>query len=211
MASALEEAACGPLADALAKETKTARRVTGGKDTKSPAEVGLKAANYFDAFDALRLLHTAASPGLSAAISTDLARGYAHLDLLTGHLKLPLSKVCKARSLLYAHRAVALKSPTGRWVVAYACAICGLHARAFEQVKDAVGNPPTWARVVEPTCRFDHITLGKLAKDPAIGPVAGVLQFLAIRNVVAEMYPMGIGVEVLQADPDCHRVASGVI
>ncbi|VTU02542.1 secreted protein : Uncharacterized protein OS=Singulisphaera acidiphila (strain ATCC BAA-1392 / DSM 18658 / VKM B-2454 / MOB10) GN=Sinac_0893 PE=4 SV=1 [Gemmataceae bacterium] len=209
LATALEAAARGPLADALAKETNAARVPVRVSDAKTPVDVeaGLKAVNYFELFRAVRTLHAAVrSGGESPALLTDLARGYATLGLLTEHLSVVSHKSFTARGLLYANRAVARKAPAGPWAVAYASCLAGLHQQALDQAKAAGGTPPPWARVIEPACRFDHVALRALPGDE-VGPLAGVLRYLATQDKLARELSMSIGADVLRSDRDCFRVS----
>ncbi|VTU02471.1 secreted protein : Uncharacterized protein OS=Singulisphaera acidiphila (strain ATCC BAA-1392 / DSM 18658 / VKM B-2454 / MOB10) GN=Sinac_0893 PE=4 SV=1 [Gemmataceae bacterium] len=208
LATALEVAARGSLADALAKETNAARVPARVSDARAPAdvEVGLRAVNYFELLAAVRALHaTIRSGGESPLLLTDLARGYATLGLLTEHLDVASHKSFKARGLLYAYRAVARKAPAAPWALAYTLCLVGLHRQALDQAKSAGANPPPWARVVEPACRFDHVALKALPGDE-VGPIADVLRYTSASNDYTRVHPEGIGLELLQQHRDCLRV-----
>lgn len=212
LATALEAAARGPLAEALAKATGAARRAAPVAPVAPRAEVegALKSASYFDAFDAVRRLHAAGAGGVPATC-TDLARGYAHLALLTRHLNRPSDRTFKARALLYAHRAAARGAPAGAWAVAYVSAVSGAHARALVQAKAAEGaERPDWAKVVHPVCAFDSAALHALAKEPGVGAIGGVLAFVAADNFVVYGNQIQLGTEVAMGHPDCFLVTDRV-
>ena len=165
LAAGLEEAASGRLAEVLSAETKAASVPRRSSNTKCPPEVeaGLMSVNYFDLYAAVRRLHAAnRAEGETPLLLADLARGYALLGLLTEHLDIATHKAFKASSLLYSHRAIVRNAPTGRWVLAFASCLAGLHKQALDQAK-AAGDPmPAWARIIEPACRFDYMTLKAL-------------------------------------------------
>lgn len=145
---------------------------------------------------ALRELHDLARvKAESAAVSGALARGYAHLGVLTtGHWSVT-QKVFKARALLYAERMVAKDSadPSAHFHRAYARALAGFPLPALASLREAekLGQAarakdgkdpasPSWAPIIEALCHCDGARLDKASQGD--GPDASLATLLAYVN-----------------------------
>jgi tetratricopeptide (TPR) repeat protein len=209
IASVLETAARGPLADAMAKEIKAERMAP----MKSNAAVSAKtlakldAANFFELDAAVREIHAARRIGESPANTVALVRAYAILGLLTEHLDIVSHKSYKARALLYAQRGVAAGAAESKWALAYATCLAGMHATAEKLAGDAAVQPPKWAAVIRPTVEFDADALKKITDA---GAVAEVLRFAVVYNVFKTGPGTTLGIELIQRHSDCFRVADSL-
>lgn len=154
------------LGKASQKSFVEAFKKAGYKQSKSTGEAGPTNdfGNRFDfvsQFAALRVAHQKIrADGADAELIGNLVRAYANLGSLTDYHWNPLSKVMKARSLIYAERliSVAGKTPTTLAHRAYARALAGRHMTGLiaAQEASALEGPaaPAFLPVIEAYCTY---------------------------------------------------------
>ncbi|NLX55886.1 MAG: hypothetical protein GXY58_12290 [Planctomycetaceae bacterium] len=147
-------------------------------------------------FAAVRAAHEAiAAHGETPEWLGVLARGYAHLALLTNHYWNSTPEVYTARAWLYAQRLVTVSpsSDLALWHRAYAWALGGTLQHALEDLaelearqaataeaaaSDTPAAPPAWSKLIKPYCMCDRAALRQLATDDAAcRPWATLLRF----------------------------------
>ncbi len=146
--------------------------------------------NFVSAFAAVRAAHAAiAEKGESRAWLAVLARGYAHLSLMTEHHWKSDTEAFAARALLYAERMVAANP--NDWQAhaarAYVRAIVGLHGAAFNELKQVdelrkqqsdTSLKPVWLELVEPYCMFEREPVQAVGqRHPSLRQLAPRLSF----------------------------------
>jgi tetratricopeptide (TPR) repeat protein len=195
-------------------------RPAGAAGVPGEVEDLLAEMNFVSQYAALRRLHELArTGGESPRLTGALARGYAHLGVLTECHWSSAHKVFKARALLYAQRLAAAEpgSPWGLWHRAYATGLAGMHAaalkdlaRAAELAGKAGTQPPAWVGLVEALCRFDTAWLQRPPSDPRLAQLAALLRYLTVESPAAVRLSLATAEEVLKAAPDCGRVHDGI-
>jgi hypothetical protein len=217
--AAAERLTRGRLKDCLAAarfEPRPGRR----SDAPVPAEVEklLGQMRETSQFAAVRLLHREVrDKGESDALTAALARGYAHLALLTELRWSPAPTTFKARALLYAQRLLARSpdSAAARRHRAYAAGLAGLHKLALEDLAaaaklaaDPKAAPAPWVEVLDAYLHFD---LGRLrrARTRSDSPLARLLEYLAVEQPLTPVATIRAGREYLADDPECYRVHDG--
>lgn len=224
IAAALRTAASLPPPDAASRENADVDEL--------PADVAprLRRMTFASQFAAVRRLHELAHrDGPTSAASAALARAYANLGVLGELYWHPASAAFKARSLLYAQRAIAVDgsdspaSVRNRRSLGYCLALCGLHRAATEtfaaaKTPSAAAIPP-WAVVAEALCDFDHPALAKIPIESEGGEIARVCQVLMAEH--ASITPEDMDYETDAATekrltavalelPHCWRVRAAV-
>jgi uncharacterized protein HemY len=198
------------------------RYVTKGKPTQTGKDVplpegaarNLQPMNFVAQYAAVREIHqTIRDKGESPQLLGGLVRGYANLGVLTECQMNAAHKVFKARALLYGHRLVErYPSAEGWWHLAYAQALTGLHGEALGSLASAQKIQPQpavpgWAKLIEPFCRFDSEALLKEAEDRDHGPLARLLHYFAVEDMLsASNLTARVGGELLENDPGCFRI-----
>lgn len=190
-------------------------------DAPVPAEVEklLGEMRETSQFAAVRRLHREVrDKGESDALTAALARGYAHLALLTEFRWSPAPTAFKARALLHAQRLVARSpdSAAARWTRSYAAALAGLHRLALDDLAaagklgaaDPKAAPPPWLDALDAYLHFD---LGRLAAARARSdtPLARLLEYLAAEQPLTPSATIRAGRVYLADDPECYRVHDG--
>jgi tetratricopeptide (TPR) repeat protein len=174
--------------------------------------------NFASQFTAVRLAHAELrrapeSPDPLGA----LARGYAHLALLTWQHRNAAPLAFAARSLLYAQRQCgpANESPTARANRIYARAVVGLHDLALrenaELEKELAGgaalDPAAAARlaVAQAYCRFDRPALERAQSQyPQLAQLAAVLRARAADGVGDERLLLEATGAALDVAPEAY-------
>ena len=72
------------------------------------------------------------------------------------------------------------RRPVGPWAVAYACCSRDFTGRPSSRLRRRGGNPPAWAKVIEPACRHDHVRSRPCLRRGRRG--RGRVRFLAAEN-----------------------------
>jgi tetratricopeptide (TPR) repeat protein len=167
-------------------------------------------------FSAVRSLHqeiieNGESPERLAA----LARSYAVLGVLSERFWSPVTKVFKARALLYAARDCA-RWPTSIVAIhskAFAEALVGLHRAALEDItlaakldgsRDAKVTPK-WVPVIDAFCRFQSEPLKTAVADPEVAELAALLQLLAAEYSTEDQTLAAAVQEMIKINPACTR------
>jgi tetratricopeptide (TPR) repeat protein len=193
LATALAEASRSVLVDALKEAGFTGQGLQADPSGQIPADIEtlLEEMNFVPQFAALRRIHAAiVEKGESPARLGGLVRGYANLAVLTRHYWNSCDSAFAARSLLYAERMITVDGNSRLAIQhrAYARALIGLHGMALQDLaklpaKDGAATAeetatePTWAKVIEPYCRFDSEKLLTLAAEPSLKQLANQLAF----------------------------------
>ncbi len=192
------------------KPTGSTEKVPG--ELPEGVERALRKMGFVDQFGAVRAVHEAIRVGgASEARLGALARGYAHLGLLTAHQWDAMHKAFHARSLLYAQRLV---SSTGGSADAlrhrsFALALAGLQKAAMadlaaaEALPGGSGEVSGWAKLVGPACRYDFASLGG-----ANGPdseLAKLLAAVALEGASGSAALHDAALATVKANPECFR------
>lgn len=202
LATWCEELSRGEIAAAIRKVAKVAAidepRSASAADSQTNGNAGdlptdaterLRRMTFASQFAAVRRLHELArrDGGVSAATAA-LARGYAHLGVLSELYWQPASVAFKARALLYSERAVAASSDDpnvnvrNRRSLGYAQALCGRHRDAIETFTlvrvPSTDQAPAWATVAKALCEFDDAALAAVPLDSDAGEIARVCRVL---------------------------------
>ena len=213
------------LKEALLKAGFEGKPVADNPAMKLDAEVEkqLQQMSFPVQFAAVQSLHEAMrSQGRSPALLAALARGYAHLGLLSECLWSNSYKVYSARALLYAQELCAAdtESPTGVWLRAYATALAGEHKAALAELelagkmreaaaKKNPGQPtpePSWVALIEAYCKFDTIKLKEAAQKAEDAQLAAVLNFVASESLSGSKFTLEAAGLALEKTPDCTRI-----
>lgn len=154
----------------------------------------------------------------STQLLSDLARAYALLGSVTEIHWGCDSKMFKARSLLYAHRAIRSgpESADAAWAASLAWALCGRDdlclremERAKSQNESEIGaTSPPWADSLKSFARWDDDTLRKLVEQKA--PLAAYLRFLAMEMCGSSQQRIASATAVIDVHPECFRAAATV-
>ncbi|TWT86183.1 hypothetical protein Mal64_39230 [Pseudobythopirellula maris] len=179
------------------------------------AEAWLEKMDFVSQFAAVRTAHRAlGAEGASPEWLGVLARGYAHLAMLTEHTWSSQPDAFAARSLLYAERAM-LKSgeaDKASWLRAYAQAVVGLHGAALDEAERLLASEtpaPPWAGLVVPFCRFDHDSLERVIEShPELTETAALLQWQLYRSYFHGRWIYEKGLEAAQTCPEAYGVYS---
>jgi hypothetical protein len=175
--------------------------------------------NFVSQYAAVRAAHRAtAEQGASLEWVGVLARGYAHLALLTDHTWASHSEAFAARSLLYAERMMELgeSNELAQWHRAYALAVIGAHGAALgklgelEKLKsDDDEERPHWANLVEPYVKFEHDNLDQVANDHSeLAETVAFLQWHLYRSYQHIPWIYKKGLDAMQACPEAYGVYS---
>jgi tetratricopeptide (TPR) repeat protein len=188
----------------------------GPVPTEKP-EVDLKAAvplEFVSQISALRNLHAALlHDPKSASLTAAIARHYAILGSLCETHWGGEHKIFKARSLLYAERAVRFgpADADAAWAKSLACALCGTNDVAVRELKRArsISDPrttPPWAGALECFANWDEN--GLLQSVKAGEPLAA---YFLMRSVeICGTGPQRINAvgQVLKTSPECLRATA---
>jgi len=169
--------------------------------------------NELSQYAALRELHqllrtSGESPERLAAI----ARGYAHLGVLTASYYSALHKVFQARALLYAERLWirAPETPLAHWHRAYVRALIGLPESALGEIELARKASGTsfdapWCDVLDDYCRGRRSQLAERRTHAEEAPLAAYLYLLTelYRDQPSTLFPALES--FINATPDCLR------
>ncbi|HVT28712.1 MAG TPA: tetratricopeptide repeat protein, partial [Lacipirellulaceae bacterium] len=177
--------------------------------------------NYVSQFAAVRAAHTAiAVKGESLAWLDVLARGYAHLSLMTEHHWKSDTEVFAARALLYAQRMI--MSYPNNWQAhatrAYVRAVVGLHGAALNELKkvddlrkvhsDAPALPG-WFDLIEPYCSFQRESVQALGQQrPSLRQLAQRLSFEQARAFGDERWFFESAKQTLSVCPEDYSVSA---
>jgi hypothetical protein len=195
-------------------------------------ETALGQVDTVTVFLALRKLHSADGAKLGSTTKwAGLARGYALLGLLTEYHWHPLSRVFKARALVYGQTLVAL-APDDRAALehrGFAYALAGLHAPAladFKQASEAAAASGAklsgWAAAADAHCRYDVPALEAVREGEAQYPLANLLRVVTHelspgRKTVKDSVKAPLTKRALAASheaaerfPECSRVVQGM-
>ncbi len=185
-------------------------------DATAPADVEnlLGQMDELAQFSALRLTHAAiAADGESPARLGALVRGYANLSQLAQLQFSVQSDVYAARAILYAQRMVTRdpKSAFALWHRAYALAMAGLQGAALVDLKSAAdvkdANPPKWAPLLEPFCRYQPKRLSDaVAADASQAALGTYLGFLMLEYSGSQAATMTAAQVAQAANPTCLRL-----
>jgi len=179
------------------------------EDLETPAPL-----EFLSQIAALRTFHAALQTHPdSAHLLTAIAREYALLGSVTEvHWGLE-HKVFKARSLLYADRAVkaAPEGVEAAWTRALARMLAGLHQPAAEEIARArklktEGKTPLWGDSLAAFARWDQEGLDTALQQEQ--PLAAYLRFLHAELVGSREQRRNAGNQAMQAYPECFRVAA---
>ncbi len=176
----------------LADESATgAKSTSAGGDDDLPEDVArrMRRMTFASQYAAVRRLHELAlRDGPDSSASAALARGYANLGVLSDMYWHSAGAAFKARSLLYAQRAVAAESGDSlagyrnRRSFGYSLALCGLHRAAATTLATvrppATAATPSWTVVAEALCEFDGARLAAIPIDSDTGEIARVCKVL---------------------------------
>lgn len=173
--------------------------------------------HFLPQFVAVRQLHELMRrDGESPERLVALARGYAHLSVLTEQLWHPADKVFMARALLYAERAAA-RWPDSTMCLqgrAYARGLGGLHQAALDDLaavdRSAAGKPVAGQRsqvlqAIEALCQFDYEKLEELGRQPQLSAFVRLLELLSTERFASPGTIVDRANRLLQEVPDCDR------
>jgi tetratricopeptide (TPR) repeat protein len=191
----------------------------------------LREMSFVSQFGAVRLAHQAiAEKGPSLALYGVLVRGYANLSLLTEHYMSSQPEAFAARSLLYAERMMQLSggSTLARWHRAYALAIVGIQGVALDELealeklasdasngdakaanssKKADDQPPSWAKLVGPYCRFEREEVARIGlEEKSLSELAALLRWQIYRCYYHGRWTYDKGNEIVAACPEIFGV-----
>ncbi len=171
--------------------------------------------NFVSQYAAVRAAHQAIrDQGASPALLGVLARGYAHLGLLTNHLWSSQSDAFAARALLYAERMVDHDdSARAHWHRAYVQAVIGAHGAALEeleaiaQLEPSAEKLPAWTELVAPTAHFEMEKLAEIGgRRREVAEVAALLQWELYRAFMVPRWDYEKGVATMRACPEAYGV-----
>lgn len=181
--------------------------------------------NFAAQFDAVRQVHQQIrKEGESPYRLAALVRGYANLGVLTETYWSPMSKVFKARALLYAQRLAARvpDAPAVLWYRCYARALVGRHRAAVEDFDAAEAlvaarrelgreSPPLpgWAAAAAAFARFDRPKLDEIAKDESTASLVHLLKLLTVEKSGPAQVSEAAQ-RLLEDTPDCYRAIEAV-
>ena len=213
------------LTEALSRAGFEGKPVADNPALKVDAEIEkqLQQMSFPVQFAAVQSIHKAMqTQGRSPAVLAALARGYAHLGLLSECLWSNAYRVYGARALLYAQEVCAAdaESPTGVWLRAYAAALAGEHKAALDELelagkireaaaKKNAGQPtpaPAWVGLIEAYCKFDTIKLSEAARKGDNAQLAAVLNFVASESASNAKFTLEAAGMALEKVPDCMRI-----
>lgn len=181
----------GEIASALRKivgnANAPARRTTpSAQATSAEVEPLLRRMTFAAQFAAIRRLHQQTRGRVATAAElAALARGYAHLGVLSELYWHPANAAFKARAMLYAQRLLAANVPPAanaeatslaRATTGYVLALSGLHRAALAQFAEARKSTPLppWADAAAALCEFDATRLMEIPLDAAEGELSRV-------------------------------------
>jgi tetratricopeptide (TPR) repeat protein len=169
-------------------------------------------------FAVLRETHAAIrSDGDSLARSGALVRAYANLGELTRYHWSAEYAVYTARSLLYAQRMV-VNNPNSAfalWHRAYARAMAGLQGYALKDLAAAAQlkgeNPPAWAILLEPFCRYQTEKLVNLATgNQKLSTLGMYLAFMSAEHSGTQGAAMNLAQAAFTLNPQCLRIVDSM-
>jgi hypothetical protein len=165
--------------------------------------------NIADQFGAVRTLHQLCkTEGESPPVLAALARGYAHLGLLTEHYWAPTHKIFKARALLYAQRLLTTKDDAwGRWHRAYAATLAGLIPLANADIVAARkfgGTEPAWSKLLDARLKHDVAGLTVSLPDARLAELLALLHFQTVFHPQAKQITLQTAQTLLQRNPACY-------
>ncbi len=208
----LEALSRGGLVDALRSaghQKSSAGTASNDKDLPAAVDVDRRL-DVVSQYSAVRSLHAQMRrDGETAERLGGLVRAYGNLAQLTEFHWNPVSKVFKARSLLYAHRLTTKFGKTRATLAhrAYALAMTGLHVPALEAVataRQAEGTAaPEWLPLIEAFCKHTPEVL-----DRTEGPLSELAAYLRMRmtDPAEESRAALIAIQrVLTANPACSQ------
>ncbi len=208
----LEALSRGGLVDALRSagyQKASVGAASNDKETSSAVDVDRRL-DVVSQYSAVRSLHAQMRrDGETAERLGGLVRAYGNLAQLTEFHWNPVSKVFKARSLLYAHRLTTRFGKTKTMLAhrAYALAMAGLHAPALEAIataRQAEGTAaPEWLPLIEAFCKHTPEVL-----DRTGGPLSELAAYLRMRmtDPAGESRAALIAIQrVLTANPACSQ------
>lgn len=220
----MEKASRTDLVEALKDAGFPAAEAKPSGETPVPdaVESALAELSVLRQLEATRRLHALIrEKGESPALLGALARAYANLGQITYHYWDATPEAYRARSLLFARRLVVAqpKSPLALWNRAYAYALGGLHQYALEDIAEAKklaqaapGTPvPPWLDTIESYLHYNTdrlLDLSQHRKDQS--QLAGLLAFLTVNYRGTDLYSIGVGQQVLAANPRGLRVLDGM-
>lgn len=193
----------GEIASALRKivgdsDAPDRRKPAAAPSPSREVEPLLRRMTFAAQFAAVSRLHQQAhAQDATVADLAALARGYAHLGVLSELYWHPAAAVFKARAMLYAHTALAAAgaAPTAaestslaHATTGYVLAMSGLHHAAlarFAEARKSAELPP-WAGAAESLCQFDATRLMEIPLDSAEGELSRVcLVMMAEHEAIA--------------------------
>lgn len=188
-----------------------------GPVPKEKPEVDLKAAvplEFVSQISALRNLHAALlHDPKSASLTATIARHYAILGSLCETHWGGEHKIFKARSLLYAERAVRFgpDNADAAWAKSLACALCGTNDVAVRELKRArsISDPrttPPWAHALECFANGDENGLVQSVK--ADEPLAAYFLMRSVEICGTEPQRINAVGQVLKTSPECLRATA---
>ncbi len=219
IAEALREVGYGTGSDHPGQHAERAKE-SAEKAIPDRVEGFLSVMNFVPQFAAVRWAHGAnREQGESSESLSVLVRGYAHLAMLSESYWNSMSRVYKARALLYAERMVVAypDSSEALWHRAYARAIVGLHGAALtelEEIATRFGEAelldeglPGCMRLIEPYCRFDGEKLLAVGnEDEAQLPLSHFLNFRVAEAVNDSRLLSATCQEALEYCPDAYEI-----
>jgi hypothetical protein len=175
--------------------------------------------NFVSQFAAVRAAHSAIrEKGQSSAWLGVLARGYAHLGLMTAHHWRSDNEAFNARALLYAERMLNAdpKNPLARAHRAYVRALIGLHAAALVDLgelekgrgDDSGATPlPVWVDLIRPFCSFQREPIRSIAdRRPSLRQIAQRLSFEQHRAFGDDRWLFESAGETMRVCPDEYGI-----
>ncbi len=168
-------------------------------------ETALMTLTFTEQFRACRDLHAELRrEGEAPQRLLGLARGYSHLGKMAEYLLYPAHKAFKARSLLYAERALAAwpQSSLSHATRAYARGLGGLHGPALDDLQKA-GDSPPWVKWLDAFCRYDAPALSAFEApyNKGLLKLLGYMLYEECRNDVLEVRKLR---EAIEANPECY-------
>lgn len=235
MVPKLEADSRGDFVEALTKAGLTPRKRAAGAaeepaDSKTAGEIDqlLQEVDFIVQFGAVRKAHEEiAQHGETPERLGRLARGYAHLSLLTPHLWCSASEAFAARAWMYGHRMAAASEGTADALRnrAYAWALTGVMRFALEDIErlaalegdgaaevateGATQGLPEWWKLVEPFARCKRDALKELATQvESLRPWARLLDYEVAHAYRYPQWTFEAAREVAQAAPGALSIYS---